>query len=120
MKCPKCGTANTEEDQYCLACNQSLVSASSLPEPTSPISADTTKEDVKTSRLAIAAVVLGILGIVMYEIPYGIIGGIGMSFGIFALTKIDQSQGRLRGKGLAITGIIISVISAIISGSTVW
>lgn len=116
MKCPKCGTTNTEGDQYCSACNQPLLSAPPLPEPIKPNKIEMPREDIKTSKLAITSLVLGILGIVAYKtIPYGIIGWVGIVFGIFALNKIEKSQGCLRGKGLAIAGIIISCIAAVLS-----
>lgn len=118
MKCPKCGTYNTEADQYCSACNQPLLPDSSLPEPIQPASAETTKKVSKISLSAIASPVLGIIGIVTFKMSFGILGWIGMVFGIFALYKIEESHGRLRGEAFAIIGIIISTIVAIFSWST--
>jgi hypothetical protein len=58
----------------------------------------------KTSGLAIASLVLGILGLC----SMGLTGLIGLVLGIVALRKIDKSQGELGGKGLAIAGICTS------------
>jgi general secretion pathway protein G len=52
----------------------------------------------KTSGMAIASLILGILGITV----------VGLILGIIALKKITSSSGRLGGKGLAIAGIIVS------------
>jgi len=53
----------------------------------------------KTSRLAIASLVLGILGCTSL---------VGLIVGIIALVKISESRGRLAGRGLAIAGICVS------------
>jgi prepilin-type processing-associated H-X9-DG protein len=57
-----------------------------------------------TSGLATASLVLGILGCV------GITALVGLVLGIIALVKIDKSQGRLGGRGLAIAGICVSAV----------
>ena len=58
----------------------------------------------KTSGMAIASLVLGILGIA----SCGLAAIIGLVLGIVALAQINKSQGQLAGKGLAIAGIIVS------------
>ena len=91
MYCQKCGTENPEGAQLCQSCNWVLASNSTVaPGP-----------DAKTSGLAIAALVLMILSFFTFfltAIPAIICG-------IVALVKIEKSNGRLKGKGLAITGI---------------
>ncbi len=58
----------------------------------------------KTSGLAIASLVLGIL-----TVPTCGLGGIlGLILGIVSLVKISNSNGRLTGKGMAITGLCLS------------
>src|ERR1035437_4067181 len=52
--------------------------------------------ETKTSGMAIASLVLGILGIC------GITALVGLILGIVALVKINRSGGRLSGQGLAI------------------
>jgi prepilin-type processing-associated H-X9-DG protein len=59
----------------------------------------------KTSGLAIASLILGLLGIAC-----GFTAIVGLVLGIVALVQINKSQGRLRGQGLAIAGVIISGI----------
>ena len=58
----------------------------------------------KTSGLAIASLVLGPCGI----LTCGTSSLVGIVLGIVSLTQISKSQGRLKGQGLAIAGIIVS------------
>jgi hypothetical protein len=58
------------------------------------------------SALAITSLVLSLLGLC----SLGITAIAGLILGIIALVKIRRSQGRLRGKGLAIAGVCVAVI----------
>jgi type II secretory pathway pseudopilin PulG len=60
----------------------------------------------KTSGLAIASLLLGILGM----FTCGISALIGLILGIIAMTKVKQSRGALGGGGIALAGIIVSAI----------
>jgi hypothetical protein len=73
-------------------------------EPT-PLSAETVGP-AKTSGLAIASLVLGILGIV----TCGVMALIGLILGIVALVKVKNSRGALKGNGIALAGVIVSGI----------
>ena len=59
----------------------------------------------RTSRLAIASVVCGLLGFLCLPALAGLVLGIG------ALVTISQSRGRRRGRGLAIGGLCASVLT---------
>jgi type II secretory pathway pseudopilin PulG len=59
----------------------------------------------KMSGLAIASLVLGILGICG-----GFTAVLGLILGIIAIVKINNSRGTLAGHGIAIAGIIISAL----------
>jgi hypothetical protein len=91
MHCPKCGIENPDNAKVCNSCNCVLISTStSAPNP-----------DTKTSGLAIASFVLGILSVsILTAIPAIILG-------IISLVKISKSAGQLKGKVFAILGIII-------------
>jgi prepilin-type processing-associated H-X9-DG protein len=54
-----------------------------------------------TSGMAITSLVLGIVGCTAL---------VGLVLGIIALVRIDKSQGRLGGRGLAIAGIVVSAV----------
>src|SRR5580765_235255 len=58
----------------------------------------------KTSGLAIASLVLGILGL----FSCGLTALVGLILGIVSLVKIRDSKGQLRGEGLAIAGTCVS------------
>jgi prepilin-type processing-associated H-X9-DG protein len=65
--------------------------------------------EVKTSGMAIASLVLGILGMC------GITAVAGLILGIVSLVKINRSGGRLAGQGLAIAGICLSGFMLLVS-----
>lgn len=100
MYCPKCGTENPDDAQLCRSCSWVLTSISTIaPRP-----------DAKTSGLAIASLVLGILSFFTFfltALPAIILGVIG-------IFKIEKSAGQLKGKGLSIAGITISGVSLIL------
>ena len=98
MYCPKCGTQNPDNVQSCNTCGAILTSSPATAAP--PITP-------KTSGLAIAALILGILSFftcALTAIPAIICG-------IISLIKIEKSGGSITGKGLAIAGIITPVLS---------
>lgn len=64
---------------------------------------------VKTSGLAIASLVLGVLGFC------GITAVLGFIFGLIAQNKIKRSNGQLGGGGLALAGIITSAVMFFVS-----
>jgi hypothetical protein len=66
-------------------------------------------EKVPRSGLATASLVLGILGF----LTFGVTALIGLVLGIVALVKINGSQGRVGGKGLATAGIVTSGVALV-------
>jgi prepilin-type processing-associated H-X9-DG protein len=78
------------------------ISAASQPQFTEP---------AKTSGLAIASVICGALGLVTC-----ITSPIGLILGIIAKNEIGKSEGRVKGSGLATTGIILSCVTFAIFG----
>jgi hypothetical protein len=63
----------------------------------------------KTSGMAITSLISGIVGF----FSCGVGGIVGLIFGLLSLSKIKKSQGLLRGKGLAISGISVSAVSLV-------
>lgn len=96
MYCPKCGTENPDDAELCRSCSWVLTSASTQAAGVA----------TKTSGLAIAALVLGILS------PFsGFLTALpAIILGIISLVKIERSGGKLTGKGLAIVGIVLPVV----------
>jgi prepilin-type processing-associated H-X9-DG protein len=66
--------------------------------------------EARTSGLAIASLILGILGFC----TFGLAGIAGLILGIVGLIAISKSAGQLKGGGLAIAGIIVSAVSLFI------
>lgn len=71
---------------------------------------DSSMADVRTSRMAISSLILGILGFV---IPV-FIASLGLILGIVGLRKINKSQGVLKGRNIAISGAIVSGASLLL------
>jgi hypothetical protein len=62
------------------------------------------KGAAKTSRLAIASLICGILGFLLLPAM------VGVARGALALARIRRSKGQLRGQGLAIAGMALSAV----------
>ena len=93
MYCPKCGAENPDNAQFCRSCNRILTNVPMV----------TPNPDAKTSPLAIASLILGVLApftCFITAIPAIVLGIVG-------LVKISKSAGQLKGSGLAIAGIVI-------------
>jgi len=102
MYCPKCGKENPEGAGVCSGCGSPLPGASAPAEE--PIT--------KTSGLAIAAFVLGILSpftCAITAIPAIVLA-------IISIVRIDRSGGRLTGANFAEIGIIPAVIAILMIG----
>jgi hypothetical protein len=85
---------------------------SSAPPPLSSAMPTTaTAAPQKMSGMAVTSLVLGILGIVTCGITVLLSAPIGLILGAIAMNKIGKSQGQLRGKGLALAGIITSGVA---------
>lgn len=104
--CPKCGKESPEGSQQCLNCGSQLVESGGHGQTASGYGLP-----VKTSGLAIAALVLGICSIFC-----GCLLGIpSLIMGIVALGKINRSRGAIQGKGLATGAIVTSAIGIVFS-----
>ncbi len=92
MYCPKCGKENPDNAKLCQSCSWVLSSiAATAPNP-----------NAQTSGLAITSLVLGILSLFTFFIT----ALPAIICGIISLVKIEKSKGTLKGKGLAIAGIV--------------
>lgn len=64
----------------------------------------------KSNGLAIASMVVGICGAVLFCVPFVnlVLGVLALTFGAVALKKVREGQGS--GSGMAITGIVLGII----------
>jgi prepilin-type processing-associated H-X9-DG protein len=97
MFCPKCGTENPDGANLCRNCGMVLTS----------VSAAVTAPVAKTSALAITSMILGILSFCTFLLT----APLALILGIIALVKIAKSNGRLKGTGMAIIGIVVPVVA---------
>jgi len=65
----------------------------------------------KTLGLAIAALVCGIAGLLLFAI---VLGPLALIFGLQARRKIKESNGALKGDGMALAGVILGPIDVVL------
>jgi hypothetical protein len=71
----------------------------------------------KTSPLAVASMVVGIVGMALSLVAIGVFfAWVALPLGIVALVKINKSGGTQKGKGMAITGIVLGSLGVIALG----
>lgn len=76
--------------------------------PAGPI-VQTVPPEARTSDMAIASLVLGVVGLC------GITALVGLILGMVSLGRINRSGGRLRGRGLALAGVCVSGVMLLLS-----
>ena len=96
MYCQKCGTQNPDDVQVCNSCSSEFPKASVGSDKLIP----------RTSGLAIAAFVLGILS----PFSYGLTIMPAIILGIVGIVLIEKSGGKLTGRVFAVLAIIIPVL----------
>ena len=101
MKCPYCAEQIPSDATTCPLCRSGLGAGPAI---ASPVPAYPPPIPVATSGMAIASLVLGILGLA------GIGSVLAVIFGHVALSKIRRSGGRLKGAGMALAGLILGYV----------
>ena len=98
MICKRCGTLIEDTAMVCPVCGAST---------TDDFYAQPTAAPVKNgfSGMAIAGFVMSLLGLLIFALPFGILGIIFSSLGMQ-----NTSMHASRGKGLSISGLIIGII----------
>lgn len=120
MFCTSCGTDNPNDGRFCTKCGTALQSSGSQ-QPASLFSAaappSTVPPDVppqthlgppETSGKAIGALICGLL---FFFFPTAVIA---IVLGHLSLSEIRKSAGRLKGQGLAITGLVLGYMGVAI------
>lgn len=108
MYCNRCGQANPAGGKFCASCGQPLTvpEAAPAPAPTVVAAVSAVPANPRTDGMAIASLVLGVSVLLcggFTAIPAIILGHISRS-------KIEQSQGRLQGGGMALAGLILGYV----------
>jgi hypothetical protein len=99
MQCPKRGTKNPDDAQVCQSCSSEL--------PVDSITAQ--HQTPMTSALAILSFAISIMSIFLFPIVL-----IAIIFGIVSIFIIKKSNGRIKGTGFAILGLVISIFVLLI------
>ena len=93
-RCPSCADDVQAAAMACRFCGFDFASMSRQPSPTPTV-------PTKTSGLAVASLVLGILGLCSIGAIMAVV------FGHVAINEIKRSNGSLTGRGMAIAGLIL-------------
>lgn len=96
MRCTKCGVEVADGSNFCPVCGHQF---------SSDVAAAVTP--AKTSGLAVAALILGVLSF----FSCGLLIIPALICGIIAAVRISSSQGRLKGMGMAITGMVLPAVA---------
>lgn len=107
MFCLRCGTRNPDGATHCSFCGAPMTM------PVFPIGASPPTPPVPpppTSGLAIASLMLGILGLFVCVVP----SLIGLVLGIAALVQIKRNSRTLCGQGVAVAGMAVSAFSLLV------
>lgn len=110
MICPNCGHENPEGREFCQSCGAPLSEPAPSPVPSAPpapSASSVPSEAPPTSGLAVASLIMGIVG--WFVLP--LVGGVlAVVFGHMAKREIAQSEGRLGGDGLATAGLVLGYL----------
>ena len=99
MFCDKRGTAIREGSKFCDQCGQALATAPGQPIPPPPAPY---MGEPETNGKALASMVTGIFGLLLF--PIGIAA---IVLGHMSRSEIRKSNGRLKGDGLATAGLVM-------------
>ena len=99
--CEACGNTLTADDKFCRTCGRAAPAGTPV---MSSVAASPPPGTVETSVKAILSLVCGLL----FFIPFLCIAAIVL--GHLALSEIRKSAGRLKGKGIAIAGLVLGYI----------
>ena len=98
--CVHCGTTNADHASYCQKCGQPLAAgaiSAALAPPATAVAA-------RTNSLAVASLILGFLSL------FPVFGILAVVFGHMARSQIHKSEGRMKGDGMALAGLILGYL----------
>jgi uncharacterized membrane protein YvbJ len=108
MFCPKCGAQVDQGNSFCQKCGAAVGQTAAVPQPqayTAPPMSGQVMSTVKTSGMAIASLIMGIMGLSVLAIIFGAIG----------IGQVNKSHGAVKGKGMAVAGIILGILGFVVT-----
>lgn len=109
MFCSNCGEKNAAGAKFCSKCGEPLTKTAAAVEAPAPRAA--TGE--KTSGMAIAALVMGILGFLFF----GLLSILAIIFGGIGISQTNKDP-NLKGRGMAVAGLVLGILGVI--GGIIW
>ena len=107
MFCSQCGEKNPDDSKFCSKCGAALVAAAEpAPEAAYTPPPSAAAGGKRTSGMSIAALILGILGIISFW-PLSILAII---FGAIGISQINKDPS-LKGKGMAMAGLVMGIVA---------
>ncbi len=105
MFCSQCGEKNPDNAKFCSKCGAALKAAAAPAKPApAPTKAAATGE--RTSGMAIAALIMGILGF----LTFGPLAILAIIFGAIGIGQANKDPS-LKGKGMAVAGLVLGIIA---------
>lgn len=108
MRCSKCGTDNQAQANFCFKCGTTFSPY------TAPAVNVTGNDQPRTNGMAIASLILGIVGLLLGVLFLFIPNILAIVFGHVASSQIKNSQGTQTGQGMAIAGLIMGYFIVVI------
>ena len=107
MYCSQCGEKIPDDSKFCPKCGAALVQTKAKTKAKAKAAPAPAATGERTSGMAIASLVLGILGISILAIIFGAI----------AISQTNKDP-NLKGRGLAIAGLVLGILGMI--GIVFW
>jgi hypothetical protein len=104
MRCSKCGTDNQDKANFCFKCGTTF---NPYTAPTTVVGSST---QPTTNGMAIASLILGIVGLLLGWLILFIPNILAIVFGHIASSQIKHAQGAQTGRGMAIAGMVMGYI----------
>ena len=106
--CTNCGKENEDNVKFCVQCGKEFDAEKTEEVAAEPVAVEFKSKPTKFSGNAIGAFVVACVGIIILPL---ICGFVGLSLSIASFQQIKKNN--MKGKGLAIAAIIISVINIV-------
>jgi len=104
LNCPRCGASVIDNSQFCSNCGNAIPPAQFAPLPA--FAPGVPAGPPKTSGMAVASLVCGIVNVFPVSIVAIVLGHI-------SLSQIRKSAGQLKGQGLAIAGLVLGYLGIV-------